>query len=199
MPANPDDDRTSTKLRPTVPAFKAPPRRPIPADVPLAEDENLTLPPALSSPATARDVGAGDSSDAYRAPSTPSPGAASARTNISDTDERPAADPKATIALMIGLLGALFAGVGILTRVRRGYRLRQPTKRDLRDMAEPLASIALRHLPAALINGDLADAAAVAAALSSWAEAGPILEPSDVDAGVPTNLQGGDTHVESYS
>jgi hypothetical protein len=96
------------------------------------------------------------------------------RTRTSDTTD---SDPKVTARLIAGLLG--LAAVGVALGVRRWARrtLREPTAKQLDEIAEPLASIAARHIPAAFLNDDLSDAAQAAAAIGHYLKAGKIITP----------------------
>lgn len=107
-------------------------------------------------------------------------------TSSAGTEPRPAS-PKETAKLVAGLLGLLMLGVAGLVRwSRRGrVQLRQPTPEQLDDIAAPLARIAMRHVPAALLTPDLVDAGLAGAAVANYVNDGQLVAPVDVDPGVP--------------
>lgn len=86
-----------------------------------------------------------------------------------------AGDPRITGKLIGGLL-ALLVGTATALIARSGRTLRQPTRAQITDVAEPLGAILARHLPAELIGEDLADAATVAAAAHAYVLDGPVIE-----------------------
>lgn len=97
-------------------------------------------------------------------------------------------DPEATTALVIGALGLVVAGAAFLARRRTRRKLRQPTKRQSRDIAEPLARIMLRHADPSLLNPDLADVIAAGGAFGAYLNDGDLFEGSAIDSGVPAGL-----------
>lgn len=106
------------------------------------------------------------------APIESSPGRpAAGRTRTSGTGD-PTAAGKALGGLLVIVLGALGAMLA-----RSGRRLRQPTPRQVDDIALPLGAIAARHLPTELIGRDLADLTQAAAATHRYIldESGPLV------------------------
>lgn len=65
----------------------------------------------------------------------------------------------------------------------RGWEIRTPTSEQAEDIVTPLANIACRRLPMDLIGPDLADIGAAAAAVDSYAKAGPLAVRVVPDAG----------------
>lgn len=164
------------------------PDQPLPGFRPPA---NLRLDPPLpevteegpeTSPSTPESPGGPPDRPARR------PAGAATRTGTSSagTDLPTAAE---TAALIAGLLGLALVGVAAVIRWRGRRQLRQPTKGQMHDIAAPLARIALRHVPAELLNPDLADAASAGAAFAAYVNDGPLIEPVYVDAGLPADLQ----------
>ena len=72
-----------------------------------------------------------------------------------------------------GLIVILTATLGILAQ-RSGRSFRQPTPQQRDEIANPLASIAVRHLPLDVIGEDLADVTQAAVATHSYIMAGPL-------------------------
>ncbi len=162
-------------------------------DPPLAEDENRSTDPAnpINHPANPELDDAGEAAGEYPTLDSPRPGHTGTRTRTSaSTGER--ADPKLTGELAAAALGMLFAaGAFVLqwrSRTGRARRLREPTDEQLADMAAPLAAIGARHLPAAVLNNDLADGLRFGAQVGNYLRSGPLFIDR-VDPGVPANLQ----------
>lgn len=99
------------------------------------------------------------------------------------------ADPKVTAELVVAVVAIVFTGVAVAARFRRRVKMRKPTDRQLSAIADPLARIAARHLPAEALNADLADAVAMTAAVTAYAGAGPVFAPDVPDAGIPADIQ----------
>ena len=97
-------------------------------------------------------------------------------TRTSTRSEEPA-DPATVTQAVAGILLALAALGGWLLS-RRGLRLRRPTPEQAAEMAEPLTSIAIRHVDASVFGPDVIDVARIAAATGSYAGDGPLLTPS---------------------
>lgn len=150
-----------------LPAFRQPPGLDgplpqVPATSPPASPESS--PPDLRPPAMDED----SRPEILEPSSTPSgPGR---RTRISSAGERAAA-----AQLIHGLLIVISTAAAALLR-RRGLVVRQPTGRQLDDVANPLGAIAARHLPMELISEDLLDAATATAAAHTYATDGPLIE-----------------------
>jgi len=90
---------------------------------------------------------------------------------------------------MIGFVGLVVAGAAFLLRRTRGVDLRQPTEDQAEGMAKPLARLALRHVPAHLLNADLLDILSFGAATGAYLNDGPLTEPLYEDPGIPDDLQ----------
>lgn len=97
--------------------------------------------------------------------------------------------PKDTTDLLVGLIALAAVGAAALVKWRLGRKLRTPTSGQSRDIAAPLARLALRHFDASWLNKDLADLLQAGAATGAYANDGPLLLPLHPDAGVPDNLQ----------
>lgn len=105
---------------------------------------------------------------------------------IESSPERPAArrtrtsgtgDPTAAGKAIGGLLVILAGALGALL-ARSGRHLRQPTPRQVDDIAGPLGAIAARHLPTEFLTADLLDVTTAAAATHRYVlddDAGPLL------------------------
>jgi hypothetical protein len=110
------------------------------------------------------------------------------RTRTSDSPGK--APTKAEITgLVAAVLAALAGGIAVAVRWRRGVRLRRPTGGQLREIAEPVGSILVRHLEITRLHGDLVDGLKAGAALSGYLEDGPLLEYVYPDPGIPDDLQ----------
>jgi hypothetical protein len=154
-----------------IPRFKEPARRRL--DPSLVEDENPSLSEGPSPSLT--DLPAGVFPLGLAGPT---------RTGTSatpGTDEKPSA--KDTAKLVAGLLAMAAVGAAALVRWRLRAKLREPSKAQADEMAEPLARIGLRHVPAGKLHPDLLDATQFAAALGRYLNDGPLLERAYVDAG----------------
>lgn len=173
-----------------LPAFRSPRRRS--PDPPLTDPADGTADPGqtMDGNLSGWNPNAGDGGSAEPPERlTPNRATDADRTSTSDTPTKVDMSPAATVTLVVALLSIAFAGAGAIARWRKGYRLRQPDRDELKDMARPLASIARRHIPSHYLNADLADAAELAAAFTRYAEPEPILIPAYPDAGVPAGLQ----------
>lgn len=85
-----------------------------------------------------------------------------------------AAEARRHTGRLIGVVVVIVAGVAAKLLWRTGRALREPSKEQVKDFADPLAAIAVRHFDVTRLNADLADAAAAAGAASEWALDGPI-------------------------
>jgi hypothetical protein len=170
-----------------IPTF-AQPRTPV-LDPPLVEDENQ---PEPASPSV-------EGADVAPSRRLRLPGLRRAaadddtRTGTSSPDsERPApskAEVKLTGELVAAVLGLAFLGGAALVRMRRGRRLRQPSRKHLNDMGAPLGRIAARHVPVEWLNEDLVDGLEFGSAVAVWANDGPLTVPDKPDPGLPADLQ----------
>lgn len=183
---------TADVRRAPIPTFRQPARL---LDPPA---EGLTVHQPVQQPATAttgtRPADPGSPADAggglYEPPS-PRPDRNGTRTATSDSTGEPApkVSTKDTAVLVAGLLGLAVAGLAVLVRLRRGATLRRPTKQELDDVAAPLARLALAHVPAGILNADLANLAAAGAATGAYLSNGPLIEHPYTDPGLPADLQ----------
>jgi hypothetical protein len=122
--------------------------------------------------------------DLYSEPPTQRPDRNATPTPTSSPGSKPSTQDAA--ALLIGLLGLAVVGAGLLVRwrTRNNRRLRAPTDKQLRQMAEPLAAIGLRHFDSDLFNRDVADLTRAGAALGAYITDGPLTQPN-TDPGLP--------------
>lgn len=172
---------TATPLHP-VPGFATPPGA-LRADPPMTDARTTQGPgptdprkPNRPSPAPARTTNPDDAD-------TPTPASTTSSDGPSKTGWRrwrrwwtPSGDPAVIAPAVAGgvLLLAAFAGRGVR---KRGAQLRQPTKRQADDIAEPLTRIACRHLPLAALGPDIPDFAAASAAIDGYLNDGPLIVP----------------------
>ena len=148
------------------------------------QDDSPPLPPSLSpeqDPTSSPLSDLDDEPSEYEEPASP-------RTTTS-TRRKAGGDPR-QVAQVIGGLLILLTGTLALLANQRGRTFRQPTARQRDDIAEPLARIAVRHLPLDALGPDLADATAAAVALHSYVMDGPLTPPISADnsAGDYNNL-----------
>lgn len=92
------------------------------------------------------------------------------RTGISS---RPG-DPKLAGEVLAGLI-ALACLWAYTAFGRRGRHFRQPTTRQVDDVAQPLGNIAARYLPTDVIGKDLVDATRAAAGVHRYVMDGPLV------------------------
>jgi hypothetical protein len=88
-----------------------------------------------------------------------------------------------TSELLIGVLGLVVAGAAFALRQWARRELRKPTKAQEERIAAPLARIALRHVPAHLLNATLMDTLTAGGAVGVYLNDGPITTPTYDDAG----------------
>ena len=97
-------------------------------------------------------------------------------------------DPEKVAAVISGLLILAVGGVAGAVARSGKRRLRRPTTAQAEAMGVPLAGIACRHLPMALLSDDLQDLGRFGAAFQAYAEGGPddgpLLTRTDVLTGV---------------
>lgn len=87
-------------------------------------------------------------------------------------------DPVAAGRVVAGLL-VIVAGIAAGLLARTGRHLRQPTKQQVSEIADPIGRIAARHLPSEFIGRDLADVTEAAAATHAYVlddYAGPLVQ-----------------------
>ena len=188
--------RTSTDepVRNLLPKFASPPVTIPPEDPPATAEET----PSPSRPMGLRERVAArtrrllpdDASDSLDVPSIPRPDDEPTRTETS-SGSKPSA--KQTTDLFVGLVLMAAVGAAALAKWRLRAKLRQPTTGQARDIAAPLARIALRHFDASWLNADLGDLLMAGAATGAYVNDGPLLGPLHPDAGMPDNLQ--ETHA----
>jgi hypothetical protein len=141
-------------------------------------------------------------------------------TRTEDSSERltgPTRPSKTETARNAGILLAgiltVAAGLAAVVLARAGRQLRRPTREETRAVAQPVARILVRHIPADMITADLADMGEAAAGISDWMSAGPVaprvvavqhigmVPPPDADpdtaaaADVPTRTPGEAFHA----
>lgn len=86
-------------------------------------------------------------------------------------------DPVAAGKVIGGIL-VIAAGIAAALLARSGRSLRQPTRRQVADVGDPLGRILARHIPAEFIGRDLADATEAAAAVHAYVldeQSGPLV------------------------
>lgn len=90
------------------------------------------------------------------------------------TSSRAAGDPKIAGEVIAGLIaiGCMWA---FTIFGRRRLHFRQPTTRQVEDVAVPLGNIAARYLPTEVIGKDLVDATHAAGAVHRYVMDGPLL------------------------
>ena len=82
----------------------------------------------------------------------------------------------------------MLAGFAVRVRSRGTTKLRRPSRAELADIAEPLARIASRFVPASMLAPTVADATASATAVTKYATRAPLLERTIPESGMPDNL-----------
>lgn len=94
--------------------------------------------------------------------------------------KRDPVDEADAVLLLTGILGMLAAAAVwiVQSRSRGMLSFRQPSKQQSADIARPLAAIAARHVPAHLLNADLADVIHAGNATAAYATAGPLIVPA---------------------
>lgn len=102
---------------------------------------------------------------------------------------KPGGNPREVAKVLGGLIVLLTATLGVLA-ARQGKEFRQPTPAQRDDIANPLARIAVRHLPLDAIGDDLADLTEAAVASHSYVMDGPLIASARAkqSAGEYTNL-----------
>lgn len=90
------------------------------------------------------------------------------------TRRRPGGEPHMVAQVLGGLLLLLTGTLGVLL-ARQGRTLRQPTPAQRDGMAEPVARIAVRHLPLDALGPDLADATAAVVAVHGYIADGALI------------------------
>jgi hypothetical protein len=157
------NDPVAPPLSLPLPAF----RRPI-SDPDLPEVGTVDPPPATSaaSPGPLPPSSPGESPAPPPAlnPDRPTP----TRTSSAGSD------PKVAREVVAGLI-ALACGIAFGLLGRRGLHFRQPTERQVDELATPLGSIIARHLPTEFISKDLVDATAAAGAAHRYVIDGPLV------------------------
>lgn len=135
--------------------------------MPLIEER--TTGPTL----TNRPDGAGWSTpfaaNASPASATPTP---TSGDNLTSSTNR--ADVARNAGVFLGALISVAFGIAAIGLSRVGRQLRRPDKDEVRDIARPLARIAVRHIPADMITADLADLGEAGAAVERYVAAGPV-------------------------
>lgn len=174
MPNLTDDPAPATaptQLLP-LPRFRQPSRDPALPEV-TDDQEPVTVPPATDPRPT-------------RGPQPPSPPAESPTSPRVPSLEAPtptatssrAGDPKVAGEVIAGLI-ALACGYAAWFFGRRRRTFRQPTVHEIDDIANPLGSLAARHLPTEFISKDLVDATHAAGAVHRYLIDGPLVTRDD--------------------
>lgn len=166
---------------PPRPAAKAAAARPAPLPTFLHPPETET-PPAAPEEEVRTTGPVLDNRPASAAPWAPYAGVGSPdpiRTRTDDSsDSLTSSTTKAETARNAGVLlaGVLAIGAGVVAVVlaRTGRQLRRPTRAENRAIAQPLARIMVRHVPAEFITADLADLGEAGAAVEAYVSAGPV-------------------------
>lgn len=174
MPPTPAPEFSEPRTPTTPPSSPAVVSAPLPRFLPRSPSpdpapEGTTVSDPQSSPVLA-DV----------APEDTRRSSASPRTSSSAGEK---ADPKivaGALAAVVGIVATLVSAV--LLRGPRPRELRRPTDEQADAIAAPLARIAGRHVPAAVLAPDLMDGIAAAAAVGNYIAEGPITSPA-YDAG----------------
>jgi hypothetical protein len=129
-----------------------------------------------STPTTGASLDSLDGDQGAALDPSPTDGELSRRTGTS-TDRRTwraGGDPD-KVAMVLSGLFALAARFLDRVAAVRGRELRQPTKVQRADVAEPLARIAVRHLPLQALNDDLTDAFEALLAVEAYVDDGPLI------------------------
>lgn len=176
MPNLTQDAEPRTLLLP-LPRFRQPVRDP---ELPEVTDDQ--------GPETGPPAPAPETSPSPRPPSPSTEAPASLRVpNLEAPTPTPtssrAGDPKLAGEVIAGLF-ALVCGYAAWFCGRRRMAFRQPTPREVDDIAIPLGRLAARHLPTEVISKDLVDATHAAGAVHRYLTAGPLVtrdrEPSNL-------------------
>ncbi len=154
-------------------------------DPPLPEDENQSTEATTTEPSNQSEKPRGKLS--LFGLVQPKQESDDTRTGISSDSEKKKPDLKLTAELVATALGLVFVGASFVVRIRKGRQLRQPTKKHLADMGEPLASIASRHVNPALLNADLIDLIKLGSATGAYLTDGPLTHGVVIDSGVRSN------------
>lgn len=172
-------------MRSLVPTFappgEAPPGEPTPTRTTSSSTPTGHLEPTGSLLHPLEQEGTAGNLD--EAPEPPGPARRAIRTATSSAagDDRPKVKPEVAGRLAATVVGGLALVLGYLVAMRRGVRLRQPTDAELKAVGDPLGRIAARHVPVAVINEDLLDAADAADAIGRYVKAGPLIEQDYAD------------------
>lgn len=94
------------------------------------------------------------------------------------------------IALVAGIIAVAATAANVAVRWQLKRQLRQPSKRQRREIAAPAARILMRHADMAKLAPDLVDALDLAAATGAYVGDGPLLQPLNhtADSGLPDDL-----------
>lgn len=163
MDTEPQNPPETQKRLGTIPGFSQPktlPIDPLPPGSIITETQSPT--PDLENPSRFLELENESMDD------DPSP-----RTRIS-TSRKPGGDPRMVAQVLGGLL-LLLTGTLAMLASRQGKSFRQPTPQQRDDIADPLARIAVRHLPLEALGPDLADATAAAVSVHSYVMDGPLI------------------------
>lgn len=173
MPAT---NERSQELTGSLPEFSVPPNLRMDPDLP-PEGEPLPLPTEKPS-----------QSGKFLGLRIPKLGRDGIPTDTSSPGKADKADLKLTAELVATIVGLGFIGAAWVVRQRKGRKLRQPTKAQKQNMAEPLARIAGRHVPVDWLNADLVDLVEAGSAFGAYVNDGPLTTLETADPGVPADL-----------
>jgi hypothetical protein len=111
---------------------------------------------------------AGDVSGTGPAPDT--------RTGTSSAGTTPptAAEARRSTSRLLGVVVAITAGLAARALWRAGRAFREPSKEQIKDFADPVAAILIRHFDVSRINADLEDGVTALGVAGEWALEGPI-------------------------
>lgn len=87
------------------------------------------------------------------------------------------------IALVGGILAVVATVANVAVRFQMKRQLRQPTKRQRREIAAPAARILMRHAELSRLSKDLVDVLDLAAATGAYVGDGALLQPLNTAAG----------------
>lgn len=156
---------------------------PLPRFLDPTSDLNPPWPPEGSPPPLSPETDTGRSGS-----TSPRLGRDGTRTGTSSLGDVKKPDPAQAAALMVGLLGLAVAGAGWLVRQKTKRKLRQPTKRQTNDVAEPLGRILLRHVDLTLFGPDITDLIAAGAGVGAYLNDGDLLLGPATESGLPAGL-----------
>jgi hypothetical protein len=169
-----------------LPRFRQPPNPPPPAASPTPDP----LSPSPGTGPAGATLPPNPPGRLYRADAAEKPEPTRTETSSDGDVHKPT--PGEATALLVGLLGVVTVGAAALIRWRTAgrRRLRQPTGQQSRDIAAPLARIALRLTDLSWVGPNIIDGIKTATATGAYLNDGPLLlAGDDIDPGIPADLQ----------